>query len=163
MFRIKLSDISKENGDFVVNPSNTILSLGSGVSGVLRMMCPLLQSVMNEYIQKNGFLNPGDIAITPYPCKEFDYAIHAAVMDYKNNAKQINPDLKRIEKICKNIADFLKEKEVKVITPLLGTGVGGLDKKEVYQIMKKYFENIEAEVILVVHKKQDFELLNNFL
>ena len=159
MFKIKLSDIANERGDFIVNPSNTILSLGSGVSGVLRMMCPELQEVMNEYVKTNGFLNPGDIAVTLYPCSEFDYAIHAAVMDYRNEAKQVNPNLERIEKICKNISKFLDDKKAKVITPLLGTGVGGLDKKEVFNIMKKYFENLKAEVILIVHKKSDFELL----
>ena len=160
MFKIKLLDIANKRGDFIVNPSNTILSLGSGVSEVLKMMCPELQEVMNEYVKTNGFLNPGDIAVTLYPCEEFDYAIHTAVMDYKKEAKQINPNLERIEKICKNISKFLDDKEVKVITPLLGTGVGGLDKKDVFNIMKKYFENLKAEVILVVHKKSDFELLS---
>ena len=160
MFNIKLSDIAKETGDLVVNPSNTVLNLGSGVSGVLKMMCPELQKVMNEYIKNYGFLNPGDIAVTHYPCKEFKYAIHTAVMDYKKEAKQINPDLRRIEKICKNIAKFLDKKEVKVITPLLGTGVGGLNKREVFKIMEKYFKDLKADIILVVHKKSDFELLS---
>ena len=160
MFLLKLSDISNERGDFVVNPSNTILSLGSGVSGVLKVMCPSLQNIMDEYIKTYGFLSPGEIAVTIYPCEEFEYAIHAAVMDYRPNATQINPTLERIEKICKNIANFLDDKDVKVITPLLGTGVGGLDKKEVYKIMKRYFENLKAEVILVVHKKSDFETLS---
>jgi len=159
MFKLKLSDIKKETGDYVVNPSNTVLSLGSGVSGVLKMMCPELQNVMWEYLNRNGFLNPGDIAITPYPCSEFNYAIHAAVMDYRNDATQVNPNLERIEKICANIATFLNEKKVKVITPLLGTGVGGLNKEKVYKIMKKYFSPLKAEVILVVHNKKDYEKL----
>ena len=159
MFSIKFGDISNERGEYVVNPSNTILSLGSGVSGVLKRMCPELQNVMWEYINRNGYLNPGDIAITPYPCEEFDYVIHAAVMDYRDNAIQINPDLERIEKICKKIAFLFKDKDVKIITPLLGTGVGGLDKVEVYKIMKKYFENIKADVILIVHNKTDYEKL----
>jgi len=115
---------------------------------------------MNEYLNRNGYLNPGDIAITPYPCKEFKWAIHAAVMDYRKDA-QVNPDYARIEKICKNISEFLDEKEAKVITPLLGTGVGGLDKKRVFKIMKKYFMPINADVILVVHKKSDFDLIQN--
>jgi len=159
MFKLKFSDIKKETGDYVVNPSNTILSLGSGVSGVLKMMCPELQNVMWEYLNRNGFLNPGDIAITPYPCSEFDYAIHAAVMDYRNEALKIEPDYERIEAICKKIAFLLNDKEVKVITPLLGTGVGGLDKEKVYEIMKKYFSSLKAEVILVVHNKKDYEKL----
>ncbi len=159
MFTLKLSDISKERGDYVVNPSNTILSLGSGVSGVLKRMCPELQNVMWEWLNRNGYLNPGDIAITPYPCEEFEYAIHAAVMDYRDDAKKVSPDYERIEKICKNIAEFLDNKKVKVITPLLGTGVGGLDKREVYKIMKKYFDKLNAEVILVVHNKEDYEKL----
>jgi len=159
MFELKLSDIKKERGEYVVNPSNTVLSLGSGVSGVLKIMCPELQNVMWEYLNRNGFLNPGDVAVTPYPCNEFDYAIHAAVMDYRDNALKIEPDFKRIEMICKKIAFLLKDEEVKVITPLLGTGVGGLDKEKVYKIMKKYFLPIKAEVILVVHNKKDYEKL----
>ena len=159
MFTLKLSDISKERGDYVVNPSNTILSLGSGVSGVLKRMCPELQNVMWEWLNRNGYLNPGDIAITPYPCEEFEYVIHAAVMDYRDDVKKVSPDYERIEKICKNIAEFLDNKKVKVITPLLGTGVGGLDKREVYKIMKKYFDKLNAEVILVVHNKEDYQKL----
>ena len=159
MFKLKLSDISKETGEYVVNPSNTVLSLGSGVSGVLKRMCPELQNVMWEWLNRNGYLNPGDIAITPYPCKEFEYVIHAAVMDYRNEALRVNPDLERIERICKNIAKFLSDKKTKVITPLLGTGVGGLDKTEVYKIMRQHFDNINAEVILVVHKKEDYDKL----
>ena len=139
MFSIKLSDIAKEEGDFVVNPNNTILKLGSGVSGVLKRMCPNLQLEMDKYIQENGHLQAGEIAITKYPCKSFEYAIHAAVMDYRKNALEINPNYQRIEKICKNISNFLQDKNAKVITPLLGTGVGGLDKKRVYKIMKSYF------------------------
>ena len=159
MFTLKLSDISKERGEYVVNPSNTVLSLGSGVSGVLKRMCPELQNVMWEWLNRNGYLNPGDIAVTPYPCEEFEYAIHAAVMDYRNEALKVNPDYERIEKICKNIAKFLGDRKTKVITPLLGTGVGGLDKVKVYKIMKKHFENLNAEIILVVHKKEDYEKL----
>jgi len=159
MFKLKFSDIKKEKGDYIVNPSNTVLSLGSGVSGVLKMMCPELQNVMWEYLNRNGFLNPGDIAITPYPCSEFKYAIHAAVMDYRENALKIEPDFKRIEMICKKIAFLLNNKDVKVITPLLGTGIGGLDKEKVFKIMKRYFLPIKAEVILIIHNKKDYEKL----
>jgi len=159
MFKLKFSDIKKEKGDYVVNPSNTVLSLGSGVSGVLKMMCPELQNVMWEYLNRNGFLNPGDIAITPYPCDEFKYAIHAAVMDYRENALKIGPDYERIEMICKKIAFLLNNKDVKVITPLLGTGIGGLDKEKVFKIMKRYFLSIKAEMILIIHNKKDYEKL----
>ena len=159
MFKLRLSDISKETGDYVVNPSNTVLSLGSGVSGVLKRMCPELQNVMWEWLNRNGYLNPGEIAVTPYPCDEFDYAIHAAVMDYRNESKQVNPTYDRIEQICKNISKFLNGKEVKVITPLLGTGVGGLEKEKVYKIMKRFFENLKSEVILVVPRKEDYDKL----
>jgi len=161
MFKVILGDIKNQKGDYIVNPSNTILKLGSGVSGVLRIMCPELQDVMKEYLNRNGYLNPGDIAITPYPCEGFKWVIHAAVMDYKRGAIQVNPDYERIEKICKNISEFLDEKKVKVITPLLGTGVGGLDKKKVFNIMKKYFFPLKADVILVVHKKNDFDLIQD--
>ncbi len=149
MFERRVGDIKDFRGDFIINPSNTILKLGSGVSGALRMMCPKLQEVMDEWVKKNGFLNPGDIAITIYPCDEYKFTIHAAVMDYRPFAKKINPDYDRIERICKNIASFLKDKDAVVITPLLGTGVGRLDKKRVEDIMRKYFEKIKAKVVLV--------------
>ena len=149
MFKVVKGDIRNFRGDYIVNPSNTVLKLGSGVSGVLKMMCPKLQDVMDEYVAKYVFLNPGDIAITVYPCDGYEYAIHAAVMDYRVNAINIAPDYERIEKICKNIAHFLEDKKALVITPYLGTGVGGLEKEKVKNIMQKYFENLESEVILV--------------
>jgi len=149
MFKKVIGDISEFSGDYVVNPSNTILQLGSGVSGVLKRMCPTLQDVMNEWLNRNGYLEPGDITVTPYPCEEYEWAIHAAVMDYRPNANKVSPDYERIEKICKNIAEILKDKDALVITPYLGTGVGGLDKKKVFEIMKKHFEPIRANVVLV--------------
>ena len=150
MFKVVIGDIRDFRGDYIINPSNTILQLGSGVSGVLKMMCPELQNVMNEYIKKYGYLNPGDIAVTIYPCKEYNYAIHAAVMDYRSGAKEVNPSYERIEKILRNIKEFLKDKKAKVITPLLGTGVGGLDKERVKEMMRKYLDDLESEIILVI-------------
>ena len=149
MFEIVKGDIRDFRGDYIVNPSNTILKLGSGVSGVLKMMCPKLQAVMDEWTEKHGFLNPGDIVVTVYPCEEYKWAIYAAVMDYRPGAVEIAPDYERIEKICKNIAEYLSDKDALVITPYLGTGVGGLDKTVVRKVMKKYFEPLRARIILI--------------
>jgi O-acetyl-ADP-ribose deacetylase (regulator of RNase III) len=148
MVEIIKGDIKDFKGDYVVNPSNTILQLGSGVSGVLRRMCPDLQEEMNKYIEKHGFLNPGDIAITVYPCDEYKYTIHAAVMDYRKGAIQVTPNYERIEKICKNIINFVKEGLI--ISPLLGTGVGGLDKEKVLEIMKTYFQSSSANFKIII-------------
>ncbi|GAX88092.1 conserved hypothetical protein [Lebetimonas natsushimae] len=148
MVEIIKGDIRDFEGDYVVNPSNTILQLGSGVSGVLRQMCPPLQDEMNKYIEKHGFLDPGDIAITVYPCMEYKYVIHAAVMDYRKGAVQIMPDYERIEKICKNIINSVKAGLV--ISPLLGTGVGGLDKGKVLEIMKTYFQKSSANFKIII-------------
>ena len=150
MFRIVRGDIRDFRGDFIINPSNTTLMLGSGVSGILRLMCPSLQKEMNEYVNKHGYLNPGDIAITIYPCEEYKWAIHAAVMDYRSD--KVSPDYRRIEKILENIVKYLDDKEVEVITPLLGTGVGGLDKERVLEMMKRYFKNLKANVTIVLKK-----------
>jgi len=149
MFEIVRGDIRNFRGDYVVNPSNTILKLGSGVSGVLKQMCPKLQIVMDEWVKNHGFLDPGDIAVTVYPCEEYEWALHAAVMDYRPGALKVAPDYERIEKICKNIAEYLSDKDALVITPYVGTGVGGLDKTIVREIMRKYFEPLRAKIILV--------------
>jgi O-acetyl-ADP-ribose deacetylase (regulator of RNase III) len=148
MVEIIKGDIRHFRGDYVVNPSNTILQLGSGVSGVLRRMCPALQEEMNNYIEKHGFLAPGDIAITVYPCDEYKYTIHAAVMDYRKGVLQVMPTYERIEKICKNIINSIKEGLI--ITPLLGTGVGGLDKDKVLEIMKSYFQKSSANFKIII-------------
>ncbi|NPA11399.1 MAG: hypothetical protein GXO62_04075 [Epsilonproteobacteria bacterium] len=148
MVRVEYGDIRNYTGDGVVNPSNTELFLGSGVSGVLKMMCPKLQEVMYEYIKTHGLLQPGEIAITPYPCREFEFVIHAAVMDYTSSNP--NPDYERIEMILQNIKKFLDTKKLKIITPLLGTGVGGLDKKRVLDMMKEAFIDIQAEIVIVL-------------
>ena len=149
MFEVIRGDIRDFKADYIINPSNTLLKLGSGVSGVLKRMCPKLQEVMDEWVKTHGFLNPGDIAVTVYPCESYEFAIHAAVMDYRPGALKVAPDYEIIEKICKNIAEFLDNKEVFVITPYLGTGVGGLEKKKVKEIMRKYFDPLIAKVILV--------------
>jgi len=129
---IKQGNVVLENADFIVNPSNTSLVLGSGVSRAFRLHCEVeLQKEMKKYapIKKN------EVVITPFYADNFKYALHVAIMDY--NSKNPNPTYEDIKKTLENVEKRVSSYAFcKIAIPLIGTGVGGLDKKEIIKIYK---------------------------
>jgi len=155
--KIKKGDIFSEDfADFIVNPSNTELFLGSGVSAAFRKNCPEL-----AHILKNKRIKQGEVLLTPCPLNKFKYALHVAIMDYlsKNpfpTYEIIKKSLQNIEKIIKNYAPC------KIVLPLMGTGVGGLDKEKVIKIYKEFFSrkvDFDCEVVIYGYKDEDYKLL----
>jgi len=156
--------------DFIVNPSNTILALGSGVSGAFAAACgPALQKEMNRKRDHSAPLSKGDVVLTgPGGCKKFRHVLHAAVMDYRPGAAETAPSLDDIRTILVNIEPFLADKAaassgaVTLTLPLMGTGVGGLDKRHVLEIYRGFFRrevDFECEVFLYGHSEADCLLM----
>ncbi|MHC3994270.1 macro domain-containing protein [Thiomicrolovo sp. ZZH C-3] len=154
--------------DFIVNPSNTVLQLGSGVSGAFARACgPGLQSAMTRALRETGRLQKGDVVATG-GCERFGSVLHAAVMDYNPGAAEALPRLEEIETILRNIhtalAAFaaLHGRSVSLALPLMGTGVGGLDKRRVLEIYRDFFRRdvgYECEVLLYAHSEGDGTLM----
>ena len=172
--KIKEGDLlDEENATFIVNASNTKMILGSGVSMAFRKHCGYeMQELMFQELQKRGKpLERGDIlCTTSAKCKNFKYAIHAAVMNYNKGVRfdKQKPTIKIIEKILFNIENCLKDyakkhkEKIKLVLPLLGCGVGGLDKSEVIKTYFTFFSrnvDFDCEVVIYGYSKDDFELL----
>ncbi len=169
---IKKGNLLEEtDATFIINASNTTLTLGSGVSMAFKRHCGIeLQEEMVKALQIKGRLNKGDVVRTSSCASNFKYSLHCAVMDYNQGVKDKNPTLQTIEDILNNIENEIKNyhlhfrEKIKIVLPLLGCGVGGLDKIEVIKLYKKHFSKkleIECEVVLYGYNDEDFESLQS--
>ena len=167
--------LEEKNAIFIVNASNTRLLLGSGVSMAFKHWCGLkLQKEMIKKVKTITKLEKGDVVITSScDADNFNYILHAVVMDYNRGVRGNDklPKLADINSILQNIQDYIilyskknTNLEIKLVLPLLGCGVGGLNKTKVIQIYKNFFEkNIEITCNLVIYGYSygDFLLLKN--
>jgi len=156
---IKQGNMLKEKeADFVVNPSNTELILGSGVSMAINRSCGYeIQNEMDKYKP----IKQGKVIATNCPKNQnYKNILHVAIMNY-TKGKNKNPSLDTIKTALENIEKFLTPNS-KLLLPLMGCGVGGLDKKEVIKIYKKFFSKqieFDIEVVIYGYSKEDYELL----
>jgi O-acetyl-ADP-ribose deacetylase (regulator of RNase III) len=164
--------LDEEDATFIVNASNTTMMLGSGVSDAFRKKCgAILQHEMIEKLRSLGHaLQKGDvIATSPGKATHFKYALHAAIMDYNQGVRYIDkmPTVKDICRSLENIALYLQwyadthpGELVKLVLPLMGTGVGGLDAREVLECYRDYFQKevpFECQVIVYTHSERAFQ------
>lgn len=164
---VKQGDMFQEQDvTFMVNASNSRLLLGSGVSRAFRLNCGTsLQTQMFQELQKHKILQQGDVVKTSCAkVKNCLYALHGVVVDGKNvvELQHIEQILYNIEKEVQNyISQHLLEK-VKVVLPLLGCGVGGLNVGDVVDLYKKFFSHKVAfgcEVVVYGYKAKEYNLL----
>jgi O-acetyl-ADP-ribose deacetylase (regulator of RNase III) len=159
---------------FAVNASNTNMLLGSGVSMAFKRVCGIaLQVEMFEKLRVlEREIEQGDIIKTSaVNAKNISYILHVAVINYNKQSqiKEKNPSLKIIEKSL-----FLIEKEIKEVTsnplqqpiklllPLLGCGVGGVNKEHLISLYKEFFSRkleLDCNVVIYGYTKEDYELL----
>ena len=172
---IKQGDLfSEKSATFIVNPSNTTLTLGSGVSMSFRHHCGAeLQIEMHNQLKDSCVkLQKGDVVLTStYGASQFKYALHVAIMDYSNglSSPSKNPTkddiLKALQNIEKHLLNFSdSETSLKMILPLMGCGVGSLPKKEVIEIYKNFFcrlTEIDCEIVIYGYSEEDFNLLSD--
>lgn len=172
--KIKCGNLLEEKGaTFIVNASNTRMILGSGVSMAFKRHCGIeLQALMYQELErKNEPLEQGDVLCTTTAnATNFEYALHVAVMNYNKNVptKEQKPTLLTIEKSLHNIEEYLKyyaiehSVAIKLVLPLMGCGVGGLDKNGV---IKSYFDffsrqvDFDCEVVIYGFSIDDFVLI----
>jgi len=169
--------LDEASSTFIVNSSNTILSLGSGVSLAFKRKCGLeLQNEMNNAL-KNIYakLQKGDVVITSSAkCLNATYILHSAIMDYNKGVKQKDkyPTLQTIKDTLLNIEKYIVwfynryKKSVKLTLPLMGCGVGGLNKEDVITLYNEFFnKKIEflVDVVIYGYTKDDFLLLQKII
>jgi len=155
--RIAQGDITEFAGDAIVNAANNWLKLGTGVAGAIRKKGgPEIQAECDRI----GPIRVGEAAITTGGKLPARYVIHAAVMGDEPASYA------SVQKATRAALRLAVERGLKTVAfPLLGTGVGGLDKERVARIM---LEEIRAapddlEVTLYGYTPEDAETLRRAL
>lgn len=176
-FTIKQGNLLEEpNATFIVNASNTRLLLGSGVSMAFKHHCGYeLQREMTAKLESLGIaLKKGDVVGTSSgKATNFEYALHGAIMDYNpgTRGEEKLPTLIDITNVLNNIESYLQwyiqeknNNKLKLVLPLMGCGVGGLDKLEVIKLYKSFFQkeiDFECEVVIYGYTQEDFQLIKS--
>jgi len=177
-YKIKLKCgnlLQEQNATFIVNASNTKLILGSGVSMAFKHTCGYkLQKEMFTKLEEIGILYKGDVVVTSSAeATNFIYTLHAIIINYNEGLNSNNklPTLQTIIFVLKNIESYIQwysnkftDNNIKIVLPLLGCGIGGLDKENVILIYKNFFKRdviFNCEVVIYGYSKKDCELLEN--
>ncbi len=171
-FILKFGNLITEKSDFIVNASNTELTLGSGVSQAFKEHCGgdiyqrELYQLKERYISQNGKIQQGDVLVSSSGSAEnFTYALHIAVMNYSDDFSSAYPTYKHLQTALEKVLQIIeaisqKEKlqHPKLTIPLLGTGVGGLQKEKVYLLIKSILSKskTELETVIYFHSKKDY-------
>lgn len=167
-FKIKYGNLVKEESTFIVNASNTELTLGSGVSKAFSEHCggSAYQQELYELKKSIGVIKQGDVIVSSPGCAtNFTYALHIAVMNYSDDTQPPYPTYiqmqNALESVLKIVEDKIKLEKIqnqKLVIPLLGCGVGGLKKEKVFLMIKSMFKKstMGLEVIIYFHDKKDY-------
>jgi len=166
--------LEESNATFIVNASNTRLLLGSGVSMAFKRHCGVeLQQEMDATLKNfNDAVQKGDVfATSSGNATNFIYALHVAIMDYNPGKRghEKLPTLSDISKSLKNIESYLRwyieeknNQKVKLVLPLMGCGVGALNKHEVIKLYKSFFQrkvDFECQVVIYGYTQEDVQIL----
>ena len=166
--RVEHGSIGDAKVSVLVNASNTILRLGTGVSAAIGASCgkPLRDELEQLRVETPDGWEPGAVAITSagnHPHAR--YVAHVAVMDYRPipNARP-RPDLNRIRLGYENLWSSLAQLDgpLSVGTVALGAGTGGLGLRDSIRIacetLKQAAPNNIGSVTFVAY--QLHELVN---
>ena len=138
-------DLTQISADAIINPANTKLNHAGGVA------CALVQKGGNsiqEESNKIGFCPIGQAVYTSAANLKAKYLIHVPTIDKDKSIKASLDDIRKGFTEALLLAKKLKA--ASVATPLLGTGVVGLDKAEVEKIISSVSSQFpDLEVILV--------------
>mgnify|MGYP000607184180 CR=1 FL=1 len=151
-FKIKFGNLVQEKATFIVNASNTELTLGSGVSQAFSEHCggASYQEELYNIKKMVGDIEQGKVIISgPGTATNFQYALHIAVMNYSNVSKPAHPTYMQMQHALNSMISIIKDKvqsegiqNPSVVIPLLGCGVGGLKKEKVFMMIKSIFKNL---------------------
>ncbi len=169
--------LNETDATFIVNASNTKLLLGTGVSMAFKHHCGnKLQEEMTTKLDEIGLLKKGDVVATSSAnANNFKYALHVAVMDYNKRVRgdHRRPFLQDIKNALINIESYLQwyadkksSEGIKLVLPLMGCGVGGLDKVDVLNLYKKQFDNnidFKCEVVVYGYDENDYQLIQQVI
>jgi O-acetyl-ADP-ribose deacetylase (regulator of RNase III) len=140
-------DITKIEADVIINAANTELIHGGGVA------LAIAKAAGKDLIKESkeiGFVPIGDFAVTTAEKLKAKKVIHIPTIDYVNNKKITYEEL---EEVLEKVFKYCQENNFyKIATPLLGTGIVGLEKAKVKEIIKNLSEKFNNLEIIIVEK-----------
>jgi len=155
--RVAQGDITEFSGDAIVNAANNWLRLGAGVAGAIRKKGgPEIQAACDRI----GPIRVGEAVATTAGRLPARYVIHAAVMGDEPASYE------RVKKATEHALKVARELGLKTVAfPLLGTGIGGLDKARVAKIMLDVIKAApdDLEVTLYGYTPEDAEIIRQAL
>jgi len=147
MFQKINGDITKIEADVIINAANTELKHAGGVAFALVLAGG---NVIEKESNLIGFVPIGDFAITSggnLKCKKI---IHIPTIDYKNGIRRISYE--ELKNVLTKVFEYIESEGFSsVALPLLGTGVVGLEKDKVEEIIKDIsllFNNLNIKLII---------------
>ncbi len=156
-----VGDITTLEVDAIVNPANTELILGGGVSGAILKAGG---SKIQEECDKLGHLGLGEVGVTSGGNLKARFILHAATLSLGTWATQ-NSVKKALHNALEE-ADKLKLQSIAV--PALGAGIGALPISKVaaifYEELKKYFSKERTflqKILIVLYDKYIYDSFIN--
>ena len=127
-------DIFDSPCNVLVNPTNCIGPMGAGLAKQFRDRYPGLESRYREFCN-NGDIKPGILSLYP-----INYDLRILNFPTKDNWRD-NSKFEFIEVgLDKFIQTYKKRGITSIAFPLLGSGLGGLNKKMIREYMKVRLE-----------------------
>jgi O-acetyl-ADP-ribose deacetylase len=140
-------DITKIEADVIINAANTQLIHGGGVA------LAIAKAAGKDLVKESkeiGFVPIGDFTVTTAGNLKAKKIIHIPTIDYVNNKKITYEEL---EEVLEKVFKYCQENNFyKIATPLLGTGVVGLEKEKVKEIIRNLSEKFTNLEIVIVEK-----------
>ena len=142
---IKKGDITKIKADVIINAANTELNHVAGVASVIALAAG---NALNEESKDQGFTPIGTFATTTAGNLKAEIVIHIPTIDYQAEGKTITYD--QLRSVWSDVLEYCEQEGFSSIaTPLLGTGMCGLDKKKVESILSKEAEKSSLSIIII--------------
>jgi len=145
----KIGDILKARSMAVVNPVNCQGVMGRGLAALFKKKYPDMYSAYVSAFYK-GKLKIG--SVFAYVRKGVPkYIINVPTKDHWNKPSEFE----YVQKGLDALVVFVKQHKIKSLAvPLLGCGLGGLDKKVVYRMMEKTLGELNnVDVTIYVDKE----------
>lgn len=138
-------DITKIVADVIINAANTELNHSGGVARAIALAAGAAleqESRDQEFVPLGGF-----IATTAGNLKA-DVVIHIPTIDYQADGKIITYE--QLRSVWRDVLEYCEQEGFQTIaTPLLGTGVCGLDKKRIETILSSEADKSSLKIIIV--------------
>lgn len=126
MLKKTKGDITKAEADVIINAANTKLHHAGGVAWSIAKAAG---TKLVQESRKIGYVPLGEFTVTTAGDLKAKKVVHIPTIDYQ---KKKTVDYKTLEEVLKKVFRWCKSRNyTKIATPLLGTGVVGLDKDKV--------------------------------